>query len=120
MLVCVCVYRDVMPQQQPPKPAVTTRSASVAAPDSTMPAWAAIFQQHISSLNDKMDRIATNIEQKITDILEPVASENSILRETVSNLSQKVRVQESQIDYLRTKHQSTLDRLIKLEAYGMR
>ena len=65
-----------------------------------------------------MDRVSTNIEHNITAILEPVASENSILRETVSNLSQKVRGQENQIVYLRNKHQSTLDRLIKPEAYA--
>ena len=83
-----------------PGPQATRSSGS--ATDSSIPAWAAKLQQDLTSLNDKIDKNNSNLEDKITKLL------------------QKVGVQQFQINYLRNKCKSTTDRLLRLESHSMR
>ena len=104
-----------------PGPATTRSTGSTSTSiEAAVPAWTAKLQQEIASLNNKLDKVTVNIEDKITKLIEPVSSVNCVLQESVNHLTQKVRVQQSQIDYLRTKCTATTDRIIKLEMYSMR
>ena len=103
-----------MPGQQG-KSAVTTRS-SVSSTDTATPAWAVTIQDDLSFLKGKIDSIPADIAA----ILEPIKSENIKLSEKVHDLEDKVRDQQCDSTYLKSKCQSTSDRLIRMEAYSMR
>ena len=102
-----------MPGQQG-KSAVTR--SSVSSTDTAPPAWAVTIQDDLSFLKGKIDSIPADIAA----ILEPIKSENIKLSEKVHDLEDKVRDQQCDITYLKSKCQSTSDRLIRMEAYSMR
>ena len=116
--VCLLLWSHtlniIMPGQQG-KYAVTTRS-SVSSTDTAPPAWAVTIQDDLSFLKGKNDSIPADIAA----MLEPIKSENIKLNEKVHDLEDKVRDQQCDITYLKSKCQSTSDRLIRMEAYSMR
>ena len=62
----------------------------------------------------------SNLEDKITKLLQPLSTENSTLRDSVKELKDKVCGHQFQLNYLRNKCKSTTDRLLRLESYSMR
>lgn len=91
--------------------------------DSDQPAWAKTIMDGISKLDEKIDAL----DDRFTNLLKPIQAENLSLRTDLTSLSDKlsdlsdiVKRQQGEIDYLRSSTTSNRSRQIRMECYSMR
>jgi uncharacterized phage infection (PIP) family protein YhgE len=102
------------------KPNTRGDKASV---DSDQPAWIKTLMDGITKLDEKID----GLDDRFTNLLKSIQAENTSLRTDLTSLSDKlsnltniVKRQQGEIDYLHSSTTSNRSRLIRMECYSMR